>query len=65
MRRTLFDQVEQQFVPTLKRLSMQRPFDILVYGYEPFNPKMKRINSKKQILTQNFIMKTKRFSKEN
>ena len=31
MRRTLFDQVEQQFVPTLKRLSMQRQFEILVY----------------------------------
>ena len=43
---------------------MKRQFEILVYGYEPQNPEMKRINGKILIYTQNFIMKTNRFKEE-
>ena len=38
MRRILFDQIEQQFIPNFKRLSKNRQFEKLVYGYEPNNP---------------------------
>ena len=40
---------------------MKKQFDILVFGYEPFNPELRSINSKIMILTQNYIVKTKRF----
>ena len=63
-RRTLFDKMEQNFIPNFKKLTMKRQFEILVYGYEPQNPEMKRINGKILIYTQNFIMKTNRFKQE-
>ena len=63
-RRTLFDQMEQNYIPNLKKLTMKRQFEILVYGYEPKNPEMKRINGKILIYTQNYILKTKRFNQE-
>ena len=52
MRAKLFDQIEQGFIPTFKRLTMQRQYDILIYGYEPQNPEMKKINGKIMTLTQ-------------
>ena len=42
---------------------MKRQFEILVYGYEPQNPEMKRINGNILMNTQNFKIKTKRFNK--
>ena len=60
-RRALFDQVAQNFIPNFLRLSKKRQFEILVHGYEPFNPEMKCINGKLLILTQTYILKTKRF----
>ena len=64
MRLKLFDQIEQGFIPNFKRLTMQRQYDILIYGYEPQNPEMKKINGKIMTLTQSFILKTKRFKPE-
>ena len=46
-RQTVLDQIEQQFIPKFKRLSFNRQFEILVEGFEPDNPEMKRFNSKK------------------
>ena len=63
MRRTLFDQIEQDYIPMFKRLSMNRQLEILLHGYDPTNPELKRINGKIMLLTQAFILKTKRFSK--
>ena len=60
-RRTVLDQIEQQFIPKFKTLSFNRQFEILVEGFEPDNPEMKRINSQIQKITQTFILQTKRF----
>ena len=60
-RQTVLDQIEQQFIPKFKRLSLNRQFEILVEGFEPDNPEMKKINSKIQKITQTFILQTKRF----
>ena len=46
MRRTLFDQIEQGFIPNFKSLSINRQLEILLYGYEPNNPELKRLNGK-------------------
>ena len=63
-RRTLFDQIEQ-FIPTIRRLPLKRQFEILVFGLEINNPEMNYTNLKIQIFTQNYILKTKRFSDPN
>jgi hypothetical protein len=42
---------------------MKRKFEILTEGYEPYNPELKRINGQILKITQNFILKTKRFTK--
>ena len=60
-RQTVLDQIEQNFIPKFKSLSFNRQFEILVEGYDPDNPELKRINSKIQTLTQTFILQTKRF----
>ena len=62
-RQTLFDLMEQKYIPNFKKHSMKRQFEILVYGYEPQNPEMKRINGNILMNTQNYILKTKRFNK--
>ena len=64
MRKTLFDQVEQNYIPQFKKLSLRRQFEILVYGYQPYDPELTVINTKLSILTQNFILKTKRFAEQ-
>ena len=60
-RRTVHDQIEQKFIPKFKTLSFNRQFEILVEGFDPDNPEMKRINSQIQKITQTFILQTKRF----
>ena len=61
-RRILYDQVEQ-IIPKFRSLNMKRQFEILTEGSEKDNPEMKYFNSKLLIWTQQFILKTKRFSK--
>ena len=61
MRKILYDQIEQNFIPNFKKLSNKRQYEILVYGYDPDNPELKQINGKIMLLTQTYIMKTKRF----
>ena len=61
-RRTLFDQVEQSFIPNFKKLPKKRQVEILTQGYEPENHEMKKINAKLLKQTQFFILKTERFS---
>ena len=60
-RQTVLDQIEQHYMPRFKSLSFSRQFEILVEGFEPDNPEMKKINSKIQRITQTFILQTKRF----
>ena len=60
-RQTVIDQIEQHFMPRFKSLSFKRQFEMLVVGFEPDNPEMKKINSKIQKNTQSFILQTKRF----
>ena len=60
-RQTLYDQVEQNFIPNFRKLSLKKQLDILIFGYEPFNPEMRSINNKIMTLTQQYIFKTKRF----
>jgi hypothetical protein len=62
LRQIMFDQVEQKFIPKFRRVPMNRQLSILTEGYEPYNPEMKRINGQLLKLTQNFILKTKRFT---
>ena len=57
----VLDQIEQLYIPRFKSLSFNRQFEILVEGFEPDNPEMKKINSKIQRITQTFILQTKRF----
>ena len=63
MRNVLYDQIEQNFIPNFKKLSSKRQYEILVYGYDPDNPELKRINGKIMLFTQTYIQKTKRFNK--
>ena len=42
IRSKLFDHIEHGFIPNFKRISMQKKYDILIYGYEPNNPEMKK-----------------------
>ena len=57
----LFEQIQTNFIPNFQKLSMKRQFEILVFGYDPYNHEMKQINWKIMIFTQAFINKTKRF----
>ena len=42
----------------LHKKKLKKKFEILVYGYEPPNPEMKRINGKILIYTQNLERKS-------
>ena len=46
-RQTVLDQIEQHFIPKFKSLSFNRQFEILVEGYDPDNPELKRIWTQK------------------
>ena len=61
IRLTLYNEMEQQFIPNFKKLSFKRQYEILIYGYEPSNLEMIGINSKITKLTQTYILKSKRF----
>ena len=44
---TLYCEMEQQFIPNFKKLSLKRQYEIkFFYGYEPSNLEMININSK-------------------
>ena len=61
IRLTLYNEMEQQFIPNFKILSFKRQYEILIYGYEPSNLELIGINSKITKLTQTYILKSKRF----
>ena len=63
-RRILYDQVEQNFIPNFKKLSKKRQCEILIFGYEINNKELLQINTKLMVLTQQYILKTKRFTKQ-
>ena len=54
-RNILFDQIQKNFIPNFSKLSMKRQYEILVFGYEPYNHEMKQINGKMMMFTQAFI----------
>ena len=60
-RQTLFDQM-LQFVPNFKRLPQKRQFEILIFGYQPDDPELLKINTKIMKFTQSFIQNSKHFS---
>ena len=60
-RRTLYDRM-LQFVPSFKHLSQKRQFEILVFGYQPTDPELHRINTKILKFTQSFIQNSRRFT---
>ena len=62
-RRTLYDQVSQ-FVPNFLKLSNKKQYDILIFGHEPDNVEMLKINTKFLLQTQKYIRSTKRFHKK-
>ena len=61
LRKILFEQIQKNFIPNFPKLSMKRQYEILVFGYEPYNHELKHINGKIMMFTQAFISKTKRF----
>ena len=63
-RQTLLTKMEE-FIPNIKQLPKKRQFEILVFGYDPDNIELYRINTKIMLLTQNFIYDTKRFIPSN
>ena len=61
-RRILYDLVEQ-FIPNFRSLSLKRKYFILVNGYDIDNNELYQINTKIMRMTQDFILKTKRFQR--
>ena len=59
-RQNLFNKMKQ-YIPNFPNITKKRQFEILLYGYEPRNPEMTKINTKILRLTQNYIYATKRF----
>ena len=51
----------EQFVPKFRQLPKKRQFEILVYGYQPDNIDLDKINTQIMFITHNFIYSTKRF----
>ena len=60
LRNILFTKMEE-FIPKFHQLSKKRQYEILVFGYDPDNIELDKINTKIMYLTQNFIYDTKRF----
>ena len=60
-RRNLYNQM-LQFIPNFTGLPSKRQFEILVFGYQPSDPDLTKINTKIMKFTQKFILETKRFS---
>ena len=51
----------EEFFPKFRQLPKKRQFKILIYGYQPEDIDLDRINTKIMFITQNFIYNTKRF----
>ena len=60
-RQILYDRM-LQFIPNFKRLPQIRQCQILVFGYQPTDPELIKINTKIMKYTQSFIQHSKRFS---
>ena len=54
-----------EFIPKFDQLSKKRQFEILIFGYDPDNKELEKINTKIMFLTQNFVYDTKRFIPSN
>ena len=59
-RRTLYDRM-LQFVPNFLRLPIKRQYEILIFGYQPTDPELLKINTKIMRFTQSFIQHSRRF----
>ena len=59
-RLTLYDRITQ-FIPNFKRLPQKRQFEILIFGYQPKDPDLVKINTQIMKFTQMFLLHTKRF----
>ena len=60
-RRTLYDRMIQ-FIPNFKRLPHKRQYEILIFGYQPKDPDLIKINTQIMKFTQMFLLHTRRFS---
>ena len=63
-RRTLFDRVEQTFIPKFRQLTQKRQYEILVEGFDPENLELRKFNTKIMKFTQDFILSSKRFDEK-
>ena len=63
-RRTLFDRIEQTFIPKFRKLTQKRQFEILVEGFDPENLELRKFNTKIMKFTQDFILSSKRFDEK-
>ena len=63
-RQILFNKMKE-FIPNFQLLSTTRQLEILLMGYEYDNPEMTRINTKIMVISQNYILQTKRFVKRS
>ena len=64
MFRTLFDRVEQTFIPKFRQLTQKRQYEILVEGFDPENLELRKFNTKIMKFTQDFILSSKRFDEK-
>ena len=55
----------KEFIPNFQLLSTTRQLEILLMGYEYDNPEITRINTKIMVISQNYILQTKRFVKRS
>ena len=60
LRHILFTKMTE-FIPQFHQLPKKRQFEILIFGYDPDNSELDKINTKIMYLTQNFVYDTKRF----
>ena len=51
----------ENYLPNFRILCAKRQLEILLLGYEFKNPEMTKINTKIMIISQNYILQTKRF----
>ena len=63
-RQKLFTHMEN-YLPNFRILCAKRQLEILLLGYEFKNPEMTKINTKIMIISQNYILQTKRFVYKN
>ena len=63
-RQILFNKMKE-FIPNCQLLSTTRQLKMLLIGYEYDNPQMIKKNTKIMIISQNYILQTKRFVKRS